>query len=209
MLSSRQLDEAQLGGSPTEKGSVESLADRRRSGEKESGFTALRRHEWTVGLGYLILDIATWIVLYAALGYIRQDAFFLTRLQFAVVDLIQVAVIVQALFIIGGYDRRTDMRTLSYTTEHILAVLVAGARSALLIYSAATYDQTMKPSRGVLLLSFAFFLPISLGYRRLFSKFVSASTATRKFVVIGSGREAAEFYRAYKKSASLQRSPNG
>ena len=119
-------------------------------------------------------------------------------------DLIQVAVIVQALFIIGGYDRRTDMRTLSYTTEHILAVLVAGALSALLIYSAATYDQTMKPSRGVLLLSFAFFLAISLGYRRLISKFVSASTATRKFVVIGSGREAAEFYRAYKKSPSLQ-----
>ena len=30
----------------------------------------------------------------------------------------------------------------------------------MLIYSAATFDQTMKPSRGMLLLSFVLFLPV-------------------------------------------------
>ena len=73
----------------------------------------------------------------------------------------------------------------------------------MLIYSAATFDQTMKPSRGVLLLSFAIFLPVSLAYRRWIRQYVVASSAGRSFLVIGAGARAARFYEAYKNS------PNG
>ena len=162
------------------------------------------KHEWSVAALYLLLDIASWIAIYGTVGWIRQDAYYGTPFQFLVIDLIQLAVIVQALYFIGGYDRAVEKRTLSYATEHILAVIVAAAVCAMLIYSAATYDHSMKPSRGVLLLSFAIFLPVSLFYRRWIRKYVVAASASRAFLVIGSGTAAASFYESFRNSPNKQ-----
>src|SRR5262249_30033555 len=95
-------------------------------------------------------------------------------------------------------------RSLTYSTEHILAVIAAAMISSFLLYSAATFDATIKPSRGVLLLSFALFLPSSLAYRRFFRTRIAVSTAHRVFLVIGSGPLAANFYRAYNQSPNRQ-----
>ena len=141
-------------------GAVAPKASRRRSFKRRVG------HDWTLAILYGALDTITWIVLYAIITYVRGDTFYSTRLEFVLIDMIQLVVIVQALYIVGGYDRNVDKRTLSYAVEHILAVAAAAVFSAMLIYSAATFDETMKPSRGVLLLSFMFFLPISLSHRR-------------------------------------------
>src|SRR3981081_3601613 len=108
---------------------------------------SMLRQEWAIALFYLFLDVATWILLYAAMGYARQDAFYATPLEFIIIDLIQRSIIVQALYIIGGYDRNVDKRTLSYAVEHILAILVAAGVSALVIYSAATLGESMNASR--------------------------------------------------------------
>ena len=97
-----------------------------------------------------------------------------------------------------------DKRTLSYAVEHILAVAAAAVFSAMLIYSAATFDQTMRQSRAVLLLSFLSFLAVSLSYRRWIGKYVAATIANRAFLVIGSGERAAQFYRSYKDSPNRQ-----
>src|SRR5262249_862253 len=94
--------------------------------------------------------------------------------------------------------------TLGYAAEHVLALTAAAVFSAMLIYSAATFDQTMKPSRGVMLLSFAIFLPLSLGYRRWIREYVVASSVGRSFLVIGGGEAAARFYETYKKSSNEQ-----
>jgi len=160
-------------------------------GSRLRSFKRSAGHDWTVAILYGALDTTVWIVLYALITYVRGDTFYSTRLLFAMIDLIQLLVIVQALYIVGGYDRNVDKRTLAYTVEHILAVMVAAIFSATLIYSAATFDETMKPSRGVLLLSFMLFLPISLSYRRWIGKYVAATVANRSFLVVGSGEKAA------------------
>ena len=116
-------------------------------------------HDWIAALLYVVCDTVCWVVLYGIVGYIRRDQFFVSPFEFVLVDCVVLAVILQALYIIGGYNRNTEMRGLIYTTEHILAVAAAAAISSLLIYSAATFDTEMKPSRGVLLISFIFFLP--------------------------------------------------
>src|SRR6266545_2775341 len=166
--------------------------------------TRFTRHEWSVAVVYLFLDIASWIAIYGIVGWLRYDAFYATPFQFFVIDLIQLAVIVQALYFIGGYDRAVEKRSLIYATEHVLAVMAAAAVSAMLIYSAATFDQTMKPSRGVLLLSFMIFLPVSLFYRRWILKYVAAGNVNRAFLVIGSGPAAVRFYEAYQRSPNSQ-----
>jgi exopolysaccharide biosynthesis polyprenyl glycosylphosphotransferase len=167
-------------------------------------FDAIRGHDWIVSLLYMVCDILCWVVLYGIVGYIRRDQFFVSPLEFLLVDGVVLAVILQALYIVGGYSRNTEMRSLIYTTEHILAITAAAAISAMLIYSAATFDQTMKPSRGMLLLSFMLFLPVSLFYRRRIRNYMVASSASRTLLVIGGGPTAACFYDAYKNSPNEQ-----
>jgi len=161
-------------------------------------------HEWSSAALYLFLDVVSWLAIYRVAGWFRYDAFYATPFQFFVINLIQLCVIVAALYLVGGYDRTVEKLTLGYAAEHILAVTAAGLVSAMLIYSAATFDQTMKPSRGVLLLSFALFFPLSLAYRRWIRQYLVASSVGRSFLVIGGGATAAHFYEAYKKSANGQ-----
>src|SRR5437879_11217616 len=171
---------------------------------RRAGFwSQFLEHEWSSAALYLFLDVVSWLVIYRVSGWFRYDAFYATPFQFFVINLIQLGVIIAALYFVGGYDRSVEKLTLGYAAEHILAVTAAGLVSAMLIYSAATFDQTMKPSRGVLLLSFAIFLPLSLAYRRWIRQYVVASSVGRSFLVIGGGATAARFYEAYKKS------PNG
>jgi exopolysaccharide biosynthesis polyprenyl glycosylphosphotransferase len=168
-------------------------------------FAKIRDHEWIAGLLYAICDVICWVLLYATVGYLRRDVFFASAFEFVLVDCVVLAVIIQALYIIGGYSRNTETRSLIYATEHILAVIGAAVVSSMIIYSAAAFEVTMKPSRGVLLVSFTAFLPISLTYRRFLRKRVAASTSQRTFLVVGSGELAREFYEAYKQSPNHQR----
>ena len=161
-------------------------------------------HEWSSAALYLFLDVVIWVAIYRIVGWFRYDAFYATPFQFFIINLIQLGVIVAALYFVGGYDRTVEKLTLGYAAEHILAVTAAAVVSTMLIYSAATFDQTMKPSRGVLLLSFAIFLPLSLTYRRWIRQYVVASSANRSFLVIGGGDTAARFYEAYKNSSNGQ-----
>ena len=161
-------------------------------------------HEWSSAALYLFLDVVSWLAIYRIAGWFRHDAFYATPFQFFVINLIQLAVIVAALYFVGGYDRTVEKLTLGYAAEHVLSITAAGLVSALLIYSAATFDQTMKPSRAVLLLSFAIFLPLSLAYRRWIRQYVVANSVGQCFLVIGGGSTAAHFYEAYKKSSNSQ-----
>src|SRR5438270_9676254 len=172
--------------------------------ERKRILARVRDHDWPVGLLFALCDLVCWVLLYGFVGYMRRDAFFVSPIEFVLVDCITLIVIVQALYIVGGYSRNTETRGLTYTAEHILAVAAATVISSLLIYSSAAYDAAMKPSRAVLLISFVLFTPISLLYRRFFRRTIVASAAQRAFLVIGSGELAAQFYQAYKQSPNQQ-----
>jgi exopolysaccharide biosynthesis polyprenyl glycosylphosphotransferase len=174
--------------------------------ESLSGFQRFSvSKEWAVGLLYVVCDVVCWIVLYGFVSYIRREAFYASPFEFVLVDVIALAVLLQALFIIGGYNQHTETRSLTYTAEHILAIASAAAISSLIIYAAAAYQEAMKPSRAVLLISFAVFLPVSLIYRRIIRRSAAASAAQRAFLVIGSGPVAARFYEVYRESPNQQR----
>jgi len=165
------------------------------------GFT----HDWAPAALYLLLDVVTWLAIYSVASFLRREGYApATPLQFVLVELVQLGVIVAALFVIGGYDRHTETRSLSYTAEHILALIVAAATSALLVYSAAAFDASIKPSRAVLVVSFVAFLPISLSYRRWVRRFVAEASAGKLFLVIGSSEVAARFKESYEQSLNPQ-----
>jgi len=98
-------------------------------------------HEWSSALLYLLLDVVSWLAIYRVAGWFRFDAFYATPFQFFIVNVIQLSVIVAALYFVGGYDRTVEKLTLGYAAEHILAIIAAAVVSAMLIYSAATCEQ--------------------------------------------------------------------
>ncbi len=160
--------------------------------------------DWPAGVLLLLLDVIAWLTIYSTAGFVRQDAFYTAPLQYLIVEGVQLVVLIQALYVIGGYSRHTETRSLTYTTEHILAIFGAAAVSLAVVYSAATFDSSMRPSRAVLLISFVAFAPLSLSYRRVVRSFIASSTANRAFLVIGSGDLAIEFFRAYLDSPNTQ-----
>jgi exopolysaccharide biosynthesis polyprenyl glycosylphosphotransferase len=172
---------------------------------KQGAIAKLAGSDWAAGSLCLLVDIFSWIFIYGLISYLRRDLFFVGPFEFVLVDVIQLTFICQALFMIGGYDRNNDTRTLTYMAEHILAIAGAAAISSLLLYTAATFDSSMKPSRSVVLVSFVVFLPWSIFYRRIIWKYLSTSSASRAFLVIGSGELAARFYESYRRSPNRQR----
>jgi exopolysaccharide biosynthesis polyprenyl glycosylphosphotransferase len=203
--SARTLDKDAKSGDLRRGGKV-SVPPPSQAGERGvTRMSRVTRQEWAPSVLIFVLDILTWLALYGTASYLRDhDAAFSGSFQFAVVEVIQLATIVQALFIIGGYNPRTETRGLAYTAEHILALLCALGVSALVIYVAATYDHSMKPSRFAILSSFLVFIPASLFYRRWLRTHVTAAMASRAFLVLGCGKIAADFYRAYYASPNNQ-----
>ena len=202
--SERTLDKEGKSGGLRRGGQV-SIASPSQAGER--GFTRMSRvtrQEWVPSILIFLIDIVMWMAVYGVASYLRNDAAFSGPFEFAVIGIIQIAVIVQALFIIGGYSPRTETRGLAYTAEHILALLCALGVSAFVIYVAATYDDSMKPSRFAILSSFLVFIPASLFYRRWFRTHVTVATASRAFLVLGCGKMAADFYRVYRASPNQQ-----
>src|SRR4051812_35190083 len=82
------------------------------------GFVSqIAREEWLIGLACLAIDIVSWITIYGLITYLRSDQFIVGPFEFLLVDVIQLTFICQALFMIGGYDRKNDTRTLTYMAE--------------------------------------------------------------------------------------------
>src|SRR5947208_1475407 len=192
-------------GSDLRRGEQVSFAPPSQAGERRpTRMSRVTRQEWAPSILIFLLDVFTWMAIYGMASYLRDDTAFSGSFQFAVIEIIQIAVIVQALFIIGGYSPRTETRGLAYTAEHILALLGSLGFSAFVIYVAATYDHTMKPSRFAIFSSFLVFIPASLFYRRWLRTHVTAATASRAFLVLGCGRMAADFYLTYRASPNNQ-----
>src|SRR3954465_15215625 len=96
------------------------------------GIRRFAEQEWAPAFLFFFCDVVSWFGIYGVLGYLCHNALFSSGFEFAVIDFIQMAVIVQALFVIGGYSSRVEMRGLTYTAEHIIAMLSALGVSALI-----------------------------------------------------------------------------
>src|SRR5207245_10678778 len=130
------------------RGGQVSVASPSQAGERGvTRMSRVTRQEWAPSILIFLLDIFTWMAIYGMASYLRNDTAFSGSFQFAVVEIIQIAVIVQALFIIGGYSPCTETRGLAYTAGHILALICGPGISCFLIYLAATYGAEKETSR--------------------------------------------------------------
>jgi exopolysaccharide biosynthesis polyprenyl glycosylphosphotransferase len=93
--------------------------------------------------------------------------------------------VVVAIYLIDGYRSRTDMLSLEYTSQHIIALVVAAAATLLLIFVLISAQFGLQYSRGAVALSFVILTPLSLTYRRFVHLRAHAKDGERSVVFVG------------------------
>src|SRR5204862_2214545 len=74
------------------------------SPRSDSAFQSrLANNEWLISFTLLLTDILCWVVIYGTISFLRRDFFFVGAFAFGLVGVIHLAVLCQALFLIGGY----------------------------------------------------------------------------------------------------------
>jgi exopolysaccharide biosynthesis polyprenyl glycosylphosphotransferase len=167
--------------------------------------TSVFSKRWVMSLVIAFLDISGWLVVFRLMMEFRHAAEQTTPGAWLTACLLGLFTTMGALYVIGGYNPRRDMKKLSFAAEFILAVAGAIALGLVLIYGMATYNAEMKPSRGVLLSTFMIFPVLSLFWRRSIAAWYGSLNKTREFLVVGAGDLAKEFLKAYERSGSSQK----
>ena len=90
-----------------------------------------------------------------------------------------------AFFLIDAYNSQTDMMSLDYTSEHIIAVFFAFVGTLLVTFAFLPDGYPLQQSRGVIALGFLLITPVSLGYRRLIYSRTHASRQAKSLLFIG------------------------
>ena len=133
---------------------------------------------------FFVLDIIVTVAVFCAVSYLRGR-----NIDWHYVEVIlagPVPTVIAAIYLIEGYRARTDMLSLDYTSQHVIALIGAMLAMLLLAYvfKYPTPDE-LQASRFVIALSFVAIAPLSLGYRRVVYLRIAQSRGDRSLVFLG------------------------
>jgi len=92
---------------------------------------------------------------------------------------------IAALYLIDGYTTRTDMVSVDYTSQHLIALFAALLGTLLLLYVVQPAAYGLTSSRAVIFFAFAALAPLTLSYRRIGYARVLALRQSHPIVFIG------------------------
>jgi exopolysaccharide biosynthesis polyprenyl glycosylphosphotransferase len=133
----------------------------------------------------LALDTVLTVLIFNLIGYYRIDRHGVTPAFTVAPMLVPAAFFVFSIYLIDGYRGRTDMRSLDYTSLHIIATISAALATLLLTYAFIPADFELQSSRAVIALSFLVLIPLTLGCRHLIARQVNSRRETRSLVFVG------------------------
>ena len=109
-----------------------------------------------------------------------------------------------AIYLIDGYNPRTDMMSVTYTSLHTIALLCVLLFTLLLTYAVISAGFPLQGSRLVTTSACLFLLPVTLSYRRFFYQREQAHKQQRYFLFLGSPESCVAFKAECKKSGMTQ-----
>ena len=109
-----------------------------------------------------------------------------------------------AIYLIDGYNPRTDMMSVTYTSLHSIALLVVLGITLLLTYGFFVAGFPLQGSRLVITGSCLLLVPVTLGYRRFFYQRQMARRKQRYFMFLGSPESCVAFKEECRKSGMTQ-----
>jgi exopolysaccharide biosynthesis polyprenyl glycosylphosphotransferase len=109
-----------------------------------------------------------------------------------------------AIYLIDGYRVRTDMLSLDYASQHMIALGLAMVATLLFTFVFIKTEYELQSSRGVIALSFAGLFPLTLGYRRIIYQRTLVARGERSFVFLGDRASCLAFREECIKMGTLQ-----
>ncbi len=109
-----------------------------------------------------------------------------------------------AVYLIDGYNPRTDMMSVTYTSQHSIALVFVLLFTLLLTYAFIPAGFPLQTSRLVITGACLLLIPITLSYRRFFYQRQQAHKQQRYFMFLGSPLSCVAFKEECRKSGMTQ-----
>lgn len=111
---------------------------------------------------------------------------------------------VLAVYLIDGYNPRTDMMSVTYTSQHAIALVSVLLFTFLLTYAFIPAGFALQVSRLVITVTCLLLIPVTLSYRRLFYQRQLAHKQQRYFMFLGSPESCVAFKEECRKTGMEQ-----
>lgn len=139
-----------------------------------------------VTLDALAVFVTFNIVAWAYLGGQRGDLLTLELI-------VPIAIHFLAVYLIDGYNPRTDMMSVNYTSLHTISLMAVVLLSLLVIHAVIPAGFALQTSRFVTTFSYLLLIPVTLSYRRAFYAWLLTRQQQRYFLFVGSPESCAAF----------------
>ncbi|MFT3782030.1 MAG: exopolysaccharide biosynthesis polyprenyl glycosylphosphotransferase [Nibricoccus sp.] len=142
-------------------------------------------------LAVLLLDIIALVGTFNAVGVLRG----IYQLHGLILSplLVPCGLLIIALYLIDGYKLRTDMLSLDYASQHIIALIATLIATLLITFVLFPGGYPLQQSRAAIALSFLALAPLTLTYRRfLYGRYI-AHRKDQCIVFLGDRGSAQEF----------------
>jgi|GEM_PF-6909302 len=103
--------------------------------------------------------------------------------------LVPLILLLFTLYLIDGYKPRTDMMSLDYTSQHVIAIAFGMVATVLFTFVVLPAGYTLQSSRIVVSLSFILLAPTTLAYRRIIHGRLARRHDERSLVFLRRSRE--------------------
>jgi exopolysaccharide biosynthesis polyprenyl glycosylphosphotransferase len=151
---------------------------------------------------FVVLDLVATVAVFNFVSWYRipNPEFILGPLA------IPAALLLFAIYLIDGYQARTDMLGLDYASLHIIAVLFVMMITLLLTFAFVPAGYELQSSRSVIAVSFLLIIPLTLAYRRaIYLKVIARRRGVRSIVFVGDSSSAAAFAEECRRKSMRQK----
>jgi exopolysaccharide biosynthesis polyprenyl glycosylphosphotransferase len=149
----------------------------------------------------MLSDGVTLFGIFFVFSLLRADVDFVTEYWYrAILPMVLTWMVLDA---VGAYDLNADMRSLQYTSQFILAVIIIVVSTIVVVYI-FSYKPSLQFSRSVLPLTFVSFLIISISVRRMIHSRLAEVRRKKFYFILGTDEAAQELYRTYAETPKDQ-----
>ncbi len=156
----------------------------------------------TITLTLVLLDALAVVVAFNFFAWLRGVG----DLHDLILTALLLPVLMQflAIYLIDGYNSRTDMMSVTYTSLHSIALVVVLGLTLLLTYGFFVAGFPLQGSRLVISSSCLLLIPVTLGYRRFLYQRQLARRQQRYFMFLGSPESCRVFKEECQRSGMTQ-----
>ncbi|HYC69779.1 MAG TPA: exopolysaccharide biosynthesis polyprenyl glycosylphosphotransferase [Opitutaceae bacterium] len=155
-------------------------------------------------LGLLLLDGVAVVLTFNLVAWLWLRGFGPLHLPIFEPLLLPALLHVLGVHLIDGYNPRTDMMSVTYTSHHTIALFAVLLATLLLVHAVIPAGFTLQTSRFVTTMSYVLLIPVTLSYRRVIYRAQKSHQGQHYFLFLGSPEACEAFKEECRKTRMKQ-----